>query len=429
MLKHRIKTWLLAWCLGAGLAVGGFSSEALGQVGAPYVQHEILEPDMHIFAPADLSTFDTRPHANTGYWLDIGYVQMWTSAPDRAVIGNPITAPRLVIDGTNNGTSPIFPPNMRFEMNTVDTSAFSSERRSGHRTSVGYMGDHNGWSATVFDMGGFNSEFMANNAEIILFDPLGGLTGFIDINMDGFDDDLDGDTVFGRSGVDTTASGTPDTFAPPDLGDAVAQALFFTNLEVRTEVDSWGVELNRDVRMGTSSAGTLDISYGVRYFNFDEDLLVPGRGGFLFTDSFWETKADNDLLGPKFAARWFKTSGRMTWSVDTSFTAALNFQSIRQTGQFNGNTGFSNLFSQNVFFNNAAHETEFAPLVELGINGRYQITSKFYANVGWRGMFIDNIARPQTMVNYAFPTMGIIAGNNRQELFIHGLTLGVSFNH
>ncbi len=428
MLKNRIKSWLLAWGLGAGLAVGGFSTDAHAQVDPPFMSHEVLEPDMHIFAPADLSTFDTRPHPPTGYWLEIGYVQMWTSAPDRATIGNSTTTPRLVIDGINNGVGAL---NFRPEINTVDTGAFSSERRSGHRTSVGYMGDDCGWSATIFDMGGYNVDFLANNAEVILFDPSGGLTGFTDINNDGFDDDLDGDTTFGRSGVDTSTplDGVPNTFAPVDTGDAVAQALSFTFLEVRDKVDSWGIEVKRDLRIGSSSAGTFDVSYGARYYNFDEDFLIVGRGGLLFTDTFALTKADNDLVGPQIGARWFRTSGRWTWMMDTSFTAALNFQSVRQNGQFAGNTGFSNLFAQNVYFNNTAHETEFAPIIELGFSSRYQITNKFYAFVGWRGMFIDNIARPQTMVNYTFPTMGIASANNRQELFQHGLQLGVSFNH
>ncbi|MDA7977594.1 MAG: BBP7 family outer membrane beta-barrel protein [Pirellulales bacterium] len=428
MLKKRIKSWLLAWGVGASLAVGAISTEAQAQRGAPFLSGEIKEVDKHIFAPADLSTFDELPAPNTGYWLEVGYVQMWTSAPDRATIGNSRTAPRLVIDGASNG---IGIPSLRLETNTADTSRFSSERRSGHRTSLGYMGDDSGWSATMFDMGDFSSEFVANDSEVILFDPLGGLTGFVDLNNDGNDDDLDGDLIFGRSGVDTSAppDGTPDTFAPVDLGDIIAQRLAFTSLNVRTDVTSWGFQASRDLRLGTSRSGTFDFSYGARYFKFNEDFLVTATGGTVFTDAFWDTTADNDLVGPMIAGRWFRTRGRWTWSVDSSFTAALNFQGLRQTGRFDGNAGFSPTFIQDVTFNNTAHETEFAPIVELGFNARYQITSKFYANIGWRGMFIDNIARPQTLVNYTFPTMGILAGHNRQELFIHGLQISASFNH
>lgn len=430
MLKNRMKSWLLLWGLGAGLAMG-VTTSAHAQVDPPFLSGEIKEVDKHIFAPADLSTFDRQPLPNTGYWGQINWVSMWTSAPDRATIGNSTTAPRLVIDGSSNGVGTL---NLRPEFNSVDTSAFETERRSGHRTSFGYMEDDCGWSATVFDMGGANSEFDANNAEIILADPLGGLTGFIDINTDGFDDDLDGDLTFGRSGIDTStpADGVPNTFAPPDLGDTIAQALRFDELNVRTNVRSWGVELNRDLRLGShtsgSGSGFFGISYGVHYFRFQEDFLVTGTGGALFTDAFWNTEADNDLLGPKIAARWFRIQNRWTMEMEGSFTAALNFQSIRQNGQFDGNTGFSNFFAQNIYFNNTAHETEFTPIIQLGFNARYQITSKFYAEVGWRGMFLDNIARPETMINYAFPTMGILSQNNRQDVFLHGITAGVSFN-
>ena len=49
-------------------------------------------------------------------------------------------------------------------------------------------------------------------------------------------------------------------------------------------------------------------------------------------------------------------------------------------------------------------------------------------NAGWTGMILGNIARPSYMVDYTLPYMGILENNNKQEVFMHGLTLGVQVN-
>ena len=74
-------------------------------------------------------------------------------------------------------------------------------------------------------------------------------------------------------------------------------------------------------------------------------------------------------------------------------------------------------------------KTEFSALGELRFNLSYQVFNKASINVGWTGLIVDGIARPSDMINYQLPNMGILVhGNNRQTVFMEGLTLGFIFN-
>jgi len=71
---------------------------------------------------------------------------------------------------------------------------------------------------------------------------------------------------------------------------------------------------------------------------------------------------------------------------------------------------------------------EFSPLVELRLEGRYQITRCVTFHAGWTGIWIGNIARSSSMIDYAVPDMGINTGGNKQSLFMNGLTMGFDIN-
>ena len=71
---------------------------------------------------------------------------------------------------------------------------------------------------------------------------------------------------------------------------------------------------------------------------------------------------------------------------------------------------------------------ELSPAVELRVEGRYQITRAISFHAGWTGMWMDGIARASSMVDYTVPAMGIDMSDNRQSLFVNGLTLGFDVN-
>ena len=75
-----------------------------------------------------------------------------------------------------------------------------------------------------------------------------------------------------------------------------------------------------------------------------------------------------------------------------------------------------------------AYASEFAPAVELRVEGRYQITRAISFHAGWTGMWMDGIARASSLILYQVPAMGIDMSDNRQSIFVNGLTLGFDVN-
>ncbi len=74
----------------------------------------------------------------------------------------------------------------------------------------------------------------------------------------------------------------------------------------------------------------------------------------------------------------------------------------------------------------------FSPIVELRVEAAYQITQVVALRGGWNGMWIGNVAQPSGMINYTLgetQTLGILTNQNKQNLFLNGLSLGLSFNY
>ena len=71
---------------------------------------------------------------------------------------------------------------------------------------------------------------------------------------------------------------------------------------------------------------------------------------------------------------------------------------------------------------------ELAPLVELRVEGRYQITRAISFHAGWTGCGWTASRRASSVIDYTVPAMGIDMAGNRQNLFVNGLTLGFDVN-
>ena len=112
--------------------------------------------------------------------------------------------------------------------------------------------------------------------------------------------------------------------------------------------------------------------------------------------------------------------------------AGYNRQNIFQEGSF-GYTGISATTQKPVAwlgseYSHRATINEFSPLVELRLDARYTITRAIDFRVGWTGMWVDNIARPNGMIEYAVPDMGIDTTRNKQSVFVNGVTVGFDIN-
>jgi hypothetical protein len=73
----------------------------------------------------------------------------------------------------------------------------------------------------------------------------------------------------------------------------------------------------------------------------------------------------------------------------------------------------------------------FSPVVELRIEGKYQLTRNVAFRAGWNGMYIGEIARPSRMVDYELKqtsVLGILRYMNRDLAFMQGLGIGIEIN-
>jgi hypothetical protein len=249
------------------------------------------------------------------------------------------------------------------------------------------------------------------------------------------DDSFDGDLNFGRDG------------GAIDAGDLVRQGVFFGELQVRMRTHQiWTAEVNHTTRLNREICGAYWEPFcGLRFLVWDESFNVEGLGGVI-GDSFWNTKAENRFIGPQAGIRWTRTDGRWTFSSESRAMVGLNFQGIDQHYSFgsrlsqnegrgtdNSTAGQQSIRSRFDRFVaregvNTAHEMEIAALVEITGQASFAVTRYFNIELGVRGLAIDGLARPATMVRYDFPTMGINSDENHQRVFAIGGFVGMSLN-
>jgi len=75
-----------------------------------------------------------------------------------------------------------------------------------------------------------------------------------------------------------------------------------------------------------------------------------------------------------------------------------------------------------------AYEREWCPAVELRLEACYQITRSISLNAGWTGMWMDNLARASSTIDYTVPAFGVNLADNKEDIFMNGLTVGFSVN-
>jgi hypothetical protein len=260
------------------------------------------------------------------------------------------------------------------------------------------------------------------------------------LDGDGFADDLDEDGQHGPDGVDLMTPGdVPDTIfnIPPDYDDLVELPTSFRTLSVRNSSETNGVELMRMTRLSNrrnmrkDQNNHLELYYGARYFQFNDNFIVQGEGGVLGR-SFWDTRIDNNIVGPQVMLRWIRHQGRWSTNVQGRFMAGFNVTEWGQTGGLGEDLipGALNhpLYAQPKSFQYGRRDDDFAPLGELRIEGKYRISKAVALNVGYTGMFIDGIRRASTHIDYTLPNMGFVVGDTESAL-INGVNFGLEVNH
>jgi len=405
--------------------------------------------DGQVFAPADLSPYGSGIQPNEGYFFRFDGLHWAISKPTATTIGfQGLT--RLVFYGPYSG-DPTNPPSgpepgvlqqdSFIQTNTLGTGELRSTFTDGNRIEFGRVTNRNGWIFGVYKLNDQTQQIVASDVDMVFFDP-----------------------PFGPQGAQLlqgVVGQIPDP-QDPDDPDATIDIvrdlpLKFDDVLVRNRVEHWSTELmcihrTRPFHRG----GRVEFFAGFRYMEFDDTFDVDARGApvdddaadpvqqvpSILADSVWSTEADNHIVGPQLAARYFKICSRFMINVEGRFMAGYNFQSLRQRGTLGteldppgGPTGDDDddgLFEPRLMgptsFNHAAHFEEFSPVVEVRAEVRYKLTRAVDVGAGWTGIWIDNVARASNVINYEVPDMGLRTLYNRQNAFAHGVGFTITVN-
>ena len=476
MTARKLATWFAAAC-------------ALVAPGVAYGQAEDAFCDANCyheqqwFAPVDFD-FDCQPiNRDCGWEFSFEFLS-WAATGERMPIGTGATDDaslgpfRNLVSG-NAGDLGI-PPNNPNLMTSVflappellggiDSGPPRASFAIGERYEIGYFNGDSGWSVGVLD-GPENSNNQNYGVEtqdnlygsvlVVFDDPLNLMFGFLDVlgpiggpfGPDGLADDIDGDGQYGPDGYDTDDPGRePDVIFGPDnrgdFDDLVRLPTSFQFLSVRSDTKTAGVELMKTYRLSNLHKMTkhqnneVEIGAGLRYMMLRDEFNVTGNGGVI-GDSFWDTRVDNNLVGPQITANWMHRRHRLQLDVNGRFMFAANVQNFDQDVALGGAPLLGGViplpdqsllpgqYNRPLFFgptvaDHGKQENTFSPLVEFRAQGSYRLTSALSLKLGYTAIFIDNISRSANQVKYELPRMGFRNEQaGKQEILINGVNGG-----
>ncbi len=324
------------------------TGQNLAQTVSPFHPVDFEQP-VQPFAPADISYYGNGPPQRTGFFFSYEKLYWYMQAPKVAQIGSPDAVGYYTELPNNN------PNNQEvLETNGMDTGWMNADAAWGNRYEIGYMENSDyGWLVGVIDHVKQTQRCHMNNVTMLFDDPRGFLgPDYQDNNGDGIDDDLDGDRIYGRHGIDTSVppDGIPDTitvvlpggtFIPIDEDDRQPYIPRFDELEIKNTTTLNGVELMQMYRAPRmKNGGTFELLYGVRYVHLQDQFAWFGIGGVL-GDSFSVTNADNNILGPQIGFRAANSWGRWNCAIEARFLAGFNAQSMNQRSLIASNAGYA----------------------------------------------------------------------------------------
>jgi hypothetical protein len=374
------------------------------------------------------------------------------------------------------------------QFNSLDTGYQSSDFTSGGRFEFGRVVNGKGWMVSTFNLGTQTQLFSGSNVSVNFANPP---IGFVDIQGgnvgtpaignfnsfrfvgDGFDDDLDGDGVYGRHGRDrgtqqgqtftNPLDGIPDrenlntsNVVEIDFDDAVPLPTVFRTLETANRTSMYGVETQRIWRLPfTPEVGVWEVFAGPRYLNMKDTFNVYGVGidsnpqyyQNPIADMEFGTEADNNIFGGQLGARVAYSRDRWGFSMEGRFLAAANFQNIKQSGTVgtqantvvptgpNPAATATIPFQDEVLnmqlghqFQSSNNSVTFSPMGEIRANLKYQVFRSVYVQLGYTAMYMDGVARASRVINYTLPEFGIREDQNRDGMFTNGFDMGLIIN-
>ena len=348
---------------------------------------------------------------NEGIFFSFDGLYWNITAPKVALIGNPNIPIRDAYTGihptgpTDTSASNYMPQTIGEEM---DTSNMNNPWAGGNRFEIGRVTDNRGWLLSFTQLMDQIQGAQGNNVDVIFDDqPFGSQPSY---------------RLWGVVGNDGTV----------DIVKAIP--IKFDSLDVVNKTRFWNIEWNYLIRTGEiGNLGNFEFFGGPRYFELKDDFNVTtATGGSGALDgSWWNTTAQNNVIGGQLGVRWFKTRGRWTFNGEGRFFAGLNCQNIYQNGEFmvSPNATFTPLNWTGGDIAHSAFIREFTPCIEVRLEMRYALTRSINLHAGYTGMWMDHIARASSMINYdVTDNLGILTDQNNQNIWTNGVTVGIDIN-
>ena len=448
------------------------AAEVAAQVAFGPAEDAFVDPsghEMQWFEPVDFD-FDGLPIERSGGWFFGADKLNWAATGERIPLGtggrdDGSLAPfRAFLTGHAGDTG--FPPDptqlTRINiappqlLGGIDSGPPRSAFAWGERYETGYFNGDSAWKVSVLDGPSHDSSqgygLLTQNALygsvlIVFDDPLNLMFGFIDVidgsggafQPDGLADDIDADGQFGPDGYDLVAPGrVPDNIFLPDergdFDDLVRLPTSFQFLSVSNSTKSDGIEIMRTHRLSNSHRmqknqnNEVEIGVGVRYLRLRDEFGVVGSGGVMGL-SFWETRVDNNVVGPQVAANWTHRRQRVKVDLGGRFLFGYNIQNFDQDVSL-GEDLIPGQHNRGLYFvptvaDHGKQENFFSPTAELRAQASYQLTGALALKLGYTAIFVDNISRSANQVRYELPRMGFRHDQaGRQEILINGANAG-----
>ncbi len=295
-----------------------------------------------------------------------------------------------------------------------------------------------GWVASILDVSDDGYAEVEGGA-VLFDDPYGILYGFADYDGDGIDDDVNGDGVFGRFGIDREEP-YGEFEGPTPEGEGELDLLHWTpyyDLSVKSRTDISGLALNRirgsnGIPGASSSCGSGGCCFrwlcGVRYLNIRETFDLLGSGGFSDDGELsLKGRAKNFIIGPEIGLCLGRSTGPWSFEGQVRFTPAANFIRNRTSARMTlgDGTGQNGPLDSGPLTGTDSDDTEqFSMIGEWRTDVAYAVSDFFSLRAGYTGMFISEVSRGGG-VNFSLPDFGV--GSDRSDIYIHALTLGGEF--
>ena len=396
MWVNRKGTWVAAWGL---VLLAGLPALAQGL------------RDAQIFEPAEPSSYGGGVRANQGFFFVYDGLYWAMSPPQKATFGvdtSTLAVQRNVWWGSAD------PNQTSTQGSTLDTSFLQTGFMMGQRIELGQIYEHAGWLFSYFEVHWLSQLQGAQGVQTYFHDEDWGVNNL--------------SHLFGDSGV---------------AGNAQNLGVWYANVTTTDAYRPWGTEFNFLVRTHPRQHGGMwEWYFGARYLEFNEefDILATGPASTsILSNTEINTFAKNHLFGPQLGLRWFVTNDRWQFSATGKFMAGWNSQTVTEDGvigtqlisaSFPRST--NNPFAlQETNFSYVSHMSEFSPVVEIRLEGQYQLTKNISFHAGWNGMYIGTLARPSRMIDYTLrrtSVMGILNDRNKDLVFFDGFSIGVSIN-